>query len=257
VLFVRNCRGLNSRTTTSPTRARRGKCRRCVSRRRRRQADHRRALLRILSLGAVGAARVIPPGRNADGTRHDPWTEPPALSSSTATPTGPTRSRTTACRDGGDGPLSGAPARGVSASRCPIRVPGRRTSTNVLVDANHRYGGAGVIARSSTLNTTRGLFSSALVLEHLGARDYEQLPRSRWRTRQRTRRQRVAGDPVHRDHAEPVARRPRSPKRCATTTCSERSSSRAPTLPAAQSPRTATSAARGPRTTSTCCRRSA
>jgi hypothetical protein len=47
-----------------------------------------------------------------------------------------------------------------------------------LVDANHRYGGAGVIASQLDAEYDQGTVSSALVLEHLGARDYEQLPRA-------------------------------------------------------------------------------
>jgi hypothetical protein len=46
-----------------------------------------------------------------------------------------------------------------------------------LVDASHRYGGAGVIASQLDAEYDQGTVSSALVLEHLGARDYEQLPR--------------------------------------------------------------------------------
>jgi hypothetical protein len=47
-----------------------------------------------------------------------------------------------------------------------------------LADADHRYGGAGVIASQLDAEYEQGTVSSALVLEHLGARDYEQLPRA-------------------------------------------------------------------------------
>ena len=47
-----------------------------------------------------------------------------------------------------------------------------------LVDLNHRHGGAGVIARQLDGEYDQGLVSSVLVLEHLGAIDYEQVPRS-------------------------------------------------------------------------------
>jgi hypothetical protein len=47
-----------------------------------------------------------------------------------------------------------------------------------LVDLNHRHGGAGVIAGQLDGEYDQGLVSSVLVLEHLGAVDYEQAPRS-------------------------------------------------------------------------------
>jgi hypothetical protein len=47
-----------------------------------------------------------------------------------------------------------------------------------LVDTTHRYGGAGVIASQLDAEYDQGKVSSVLVLEHLGARDYEQLPRA-------------------------------------------------------------------------------
>jgi hypothetical protein len=47
-----------------------------------------------------------------------------------------------------------------------------------LVDATHRYGGAGVIASQLDSEYDQGKVSSVLALEHLGARDYEQLPRA-------------------------------------------------------------------------------
>jgi hypothetical protein len=47
-----------------------------------------------------------------------------------------------------------------------------------LVDPTHRHGGAGVIARQLDGEYDQGLVSSVLVLEHLGAIDYEQMPRS-------------------------------------------------------------------------------
>jgi hypothetical protein len=46
-----------------------------------------------------------------------------------------------------------------------------------LVDLNHRYGGAGVIATQLDSEYDKGTVSSVLVLEHLGAIDYEQVPR--------------------------------------------------------------------------------
>jgi hypothetical protein len=47
-----------------------------------------------------------------------------------------------------------------------------------LVDLNHRHGGAGVIAGQLDGEYDQGLVSSVLVLEHLGAIDYEQMPRA-------------------------------------------------------------------------------
>jgi hypothetical protein len=47
-----------------------------------------------------------------------------------------------------------------------------------LVDLAHRHGGAGVIATQLDGEYDQGLVSSVLVLEHLGATDYEQMPRS-------------------------------------------------------------------------------
>jgi hypothetical protein len=47
-----------------------------------------------------------------------------------------------------------------------------------VFDANHRYGGAGVIASQLDGEYDEGKVSSVLVLEHLGAIDYEQVPRS-------------------------------------------------------------------------------
>ncbi|HEV3282678.1 MAG TPA: hypothetical protein VG010_00610 [Solirubrobacteraceae bacterium] len=47
-----------------------------------------------------------------------------------------------------------------------------------VADLTHRHGGAGVIARQLDAEYDRGLVSSVLVLEHLGAIDYEQMPRS-------------------------------------------------------------------------------
>jgi hypothetical protein len=47
-----------------------------------------------------------------------------------------------------------------------------------IVDANHRHGGAGVIATELDNEYDRGAVSSVLVLEHLGAIDYEQVPRA-------------------------------------------------------------------------------
>jgi hypothetical protein len=47
-----------------------------------------------------------------------------------------------------------------------------------LVDLTHRHGGAGVIATQLDGEYDQGLVSSVLVLEHLGAIDYEQVPRS-------------------------------------------------------------------------------
>jgi hypothetical protein len=47
-----------------------------------------------------------------------------------------------------------------------------------LVDATHRYGGAGVIATELDSEYDHGKVSSVLVLEHLGAIDYEQMPRA-------------------------------------------------------------------------------
>jgi hypothetical protein len=46
-----------------------------------------------------------------------------------------------------------------------------------LIDLNHRHGGAGVIARELDSEYDQGTVSSVLVLEHLGALDYEQVPR--------------------------------------------------------------------------------
>jgi hypothetical protein len=47
-----------------------------------------------------------------------------------------------------------------------------------LVDPYHRHGGAGVEAAQLDSEYERGLVSSVLVLEHLGAIDYEQVPRA-------------------------------------------------------------------------------
>jgi hypothetical protein len=47
-----------------------------------------------------------------------------------------------------------------------------------LVDPAHRHGGAGVVATQLDAEYDQGLVSSVLVLEHLGAIDYEQMPRS-------------------------------------------------------------------------------
>jgi hypothetical protein len=47
-----------------------------------------------------------------------------------------------------------------------------------LVDPYHRHGGAGVVARQLDGEYDQGLVSSVLVLEHLGAVDYEQVPRA-------------------------------------------------------------------------------
>jgi len=47
-----------------------------------------------------------------------------------------------------------------------------------LVDLTHRYGGAGVIATQLDAEYDQGKVSSVLTLEHLGAIDYEQMPRS-------------------------------------------------------------------------------
>lgn len=47
-----------------------------------------------------------------------------------------------------------------------------------VADPEHRHGGAGVIARQLDGEYDQGLVSSVVVLEHLGAIDYEQMPRS-------------------------------------------------------------------------------
>jgi hypothetical protein len=47
-----------------------------------------------------------------------------------------------------------------------------------LADPYHRYGGAGVIATQLDGEYDQGKVSSVVVLEHLGAIDYEQMPRS-------------------------------------------------------------------------------
>ncbi|HEV7584779.1 MAG TPA: hypothetical protein VGO14_03265 [Solirubrobacteraceae bacterium] len=47
-----------------------------------------------------------------------------------------------------------------------------------LVDPSHRHGGAGVVATQLDGEYDQGLVSSVLVLEHLGAIDYEQMPRA-------------------------------------------------------------------------------
>jgi hypothetical protein len=47
-----------------------------------------------------------------------------------------------------------------------------------LVDPYHRHGGAGVVATQLDGEYDQGLVSSVLVLEHLGAIDYEQIPRA-------------------------------------------------------------------------------
>jgi hypothetical protein len=47
-----------------------------------------------------------------------------------------------------------------------------------LVDPFHRHGGAGVVATQLDGEYDQGLVSSVLVLEHLGAIDYEQMPRA-------------------------------------------------------------------------------
>jgi hypothetical protein len=47
-----------------------------------------------------------------------------------------------------------------------------------LVDPKKRYGGAGVIAEMLDKDYDKGTVSSVLVLEHLGARSYDAVPRS-------------------------------------------------------------------------------
>jgi hypothetical protein len=47
-----------------------------------------------------------------------------------------------------------------------------------VADVAHRYGGAGVIAKQLDTEYEQGLVSSVLTVEHLGAIDYEQMPRS-------------------------------------------------------------------------------
>jgi hypothetical protein len=47
-----------------------------------------------------------------------------------------------------------------------------------ITDLSHRHGGAGVLARQLDQEYEQGLVSSVLVLEHLGAIDYEQVPRT-------------------------------------------------------------------------------
>ena len=47
-----------------------------------------------------------------------------------------------------------------------------------VADPEHRYGGAGVIAKELDAEYDEGKVSSVLTLEHLGAIDYEQMPRS-------------------------------------------------------------------------------
>jgi hypothetical protein len=47
-----------------------------------------------------------------------------------------------------------------------------------IVDPNRRHGGAGVIAGELDKEYDQGVVSSVLVLEHLGAIDYEQVPRA-------------------------------------------------------------------------------
>jgi hypothetical protein len=47
-----------------------------------------------------------------------------------------------------------------------------------IVDPMHRHGGAGVLAKQLDSEYDQGLVSSVLVLEHLGAIDYEQMPRA-------------------------------------------------------------------------------
>lgn len=47
-----------------------------------------------------------------------------------------------------------------------------------VADSEHRYGGAGVIATELDHEYDEGKVSSVLVLEHLGAIDYEQMPRA-------------------------------------------------------------------------------
>ena len=47
-----------------------------------------------------------------------------------------------------------------------------------LVDVDHRYGGAGVIAKQLDGEYDEGKVSSVLTVEHLGAIDYEQVPRA-------------------------------------------------------------------------------
>src|SRR5437588_3654580 len=47
-----------------------------------------------------------------------------------------------------------------------------------VADPYHRHGGAGVVATQLDAEYDQGLVSSVLVLEHLGAIDYEQIPRA-------------------------------------------------------------------------------
>ena len=152
---------------------------------------------------ATGARRADPRAR---ALRRSPrrrcWRRCPgaarSASSSTATPTARTPSRTTArsrwsrcratsraCR------WSAARARSSSRSR-------PRTSTSASPSRDVRDGGAGAARRAARPGLRQGHGPAVVVLEHLGAREYQPVPRAGGpgRVLRPTGR---ARDPVHRD----------------------------------------------------------
>ena len=124
-----------------------------------------------------------------------------------------------------------------------------------LVDPKKRYGGAGVLAEMLDRDYDKGTVSAVLVLEHLGALSFDAVPRTDG----------GPGDVLKKNGLREVQFLGITPSPplvqtardvVGGTTCSERSSCRAPTRRASTRPHTAASAARARRTTSICCRRS-
>jgi hypothetical protein len=92
--------------------------------------------------------------------------------------------------DGTNAVEDNGPVAMVAMARYLARLPGACRPRSVefvfptahfyqrLVDPYHRHGGAGVVATQLDAEYDQGLVSSVLVLEHLGAIDYEQIPRA-------------------------------------------------------------------------------
>jgi hypothetical protein len=92
--------------------------------------------------------------------------------------------------DGTNAVEDNGPVAMVAMARYLARLPGACRPRSVefvfptahfyqrLVDPYHRYGGAGVIATQLDGEYDQGKVSSVVTLEHLGAIDYEQVPRS-------------------------------------------------------------------------------
>ena len=75
-----------------------------------------------------------------------------------------------------------------------------------VADPDVRDGGAEQLAERLDHAYDRGTVSAVLVLEHLGAIDYEAAAPAGWQARGRSPPGRNAGDPVHRRDPEPPAR---------------------------------------------------